>query len=368
MNLETLTREAQALSISHQASMQFKALKGALLEALNTHMTSLPHMATLIGGNPRSLMLDNHRNHLDFMEMVFRFNAHGMLCQTIPWVYRTYRARGFSFDYFPIELKGWKKVIERHMEPDLSPDILAVYDFMIRHHEHWIELSTRPMPVPESFPEYRPERQAFRAHLLAADYPACVRLAEGFLKKEKGQALLYMALIQPVMYELGRLWEQDEISTAEEHLATSMVSRLLASLYGNFNPGAPSKGKAVVSCAPNEFHELGARMLADLLEGEGWDVLFLGANTPGDQLIRFLKIHQPTFLALSLTLPFGLHDLATHIAQIKEDPGLQNIKILVGGLAFSHEPELWKTVGADACASSPATALSIVQGWQREPA
>lgn len=367
MDLETLAQEAQAtLRVSAEAADRYRALKSVLLEHLNRDMIALPGITGLVGGNPRSVMFDNHRNHVDFMEIVFRFNAFHMLCGTLPWVYRAYRARGFSYDYFPVELQTWQAVLTEHLEPESAAELLAVYDFMHRHHDHWILLSGAVAEVPEPYPEFQAQRRAFRAGLLAADYAGCLELARSVLAQGQGLERLYLALIQPVMYEIGRLWEADEISTAEEHLATSLVSRILASLYGHLDVPAPERGRAVVSCAPNEFHELGGRMLADLLEREGWDVLFLGANTPPDQLLAFLRKHQPSFLALSLTMPFGLQDAADCIAALRRDELLKDLKVLVGGLAFAQEPELWRSVGADGWAADPQTALRIVRGWQAD--
>lgn len=365
MDIDSLANEATAtLSISADASGRFQALMPVLLENLNRSMISHPQMAILTGGNPRSVMLDNHSNHIDFMVVVLKFKAFGMLCRTVPWVYRSYRAHGFSFDYFSVELENWKKVIQEHMEPTFASEVLSIYDWMIQHHADWIELSSDVSAMPDAFPEFKADRQTFCTHLLAADYPGCKKIAETFLEKENGQEMLYMGLIQPSMYEIGRMWEQDEVSTAEEHLATSMVARILASTYGRLSIPSPDKGKAVVSCAPNEFHELGGRILADMLELDGWGVIFLGANTPSDKLIELLKKNKPYFLALSLTMPFGLELIAKCIADIKGDEHLKDLKIMVGGLAFSQDPTLWKVLGADAWGSDPETAIQIARNWQ----
>ena len=48
-------------------------------------------------------------------------------------------------------------------------------------------------------------------------------------------------------------------------------------------------GIVVVTTAPNEFHEIGAWMIANTLEGDGWDIHFLGSNTPKRDLLLHLK-------------------------------------------------------------------------------
>jgi len=364
MELKQLIKDAQAsLMVAPDSTSHYIQARDTLQDEVNTVMTTHPHIAVLIGGNAMSMMHDNHRNHIDFMATVFQFNSFEMLVKTVPWVYRSYRAHGFSFDYFPLELEAWKQAVKKHLNPVAAAEINAVYDWMLKNHDHMIELS---VVIPEeegTYPELKDERRMFKAGLLTADFPTCMKIAESLLARENGQEVLYMGLIQPVMYEIGRLWEQDKISTAEEHLATSMVGRILAGLYARFPIPPAGRGKAVVTSAPNEFHELGARMLADMLEAAGWDVLFLGANTPAEELIKLVRKANPRLLAISLTMPFSIDKVATIISTLKRTPDLSHIKIMVGGSAFNADPNLWRQIGADAWAEDPQSAIRQALTW-----
>ena len=45
--------------------------------------------------------------------------------------------------------------------------------------------------------------------------------------------------------------------------------------------GQKRRGKRVlVACVGSELHEIGARMVADLFEYQGWDSIYLGAAVP----------------------------------------------------------------------------------------
>jgi len=72
-------------------------------ETLKVH----PAIPELIGHNPLQVMYDNHRHHGAFMASVFLVGDYRMLARTLPWVYRAYHAHGFSYGYFPLELKTW---------------------------------------------------------------------------------------------------------------------------------------------------------------------------------------------------------------------------------------------------------------------
>ncbi len=364
MEREQLIKEAQAsLRVTPEATFLYMQARDALIEEVNTLMTVYPKITSLIGGNAMSMMYDNHRNHIDFMATIFQFNSFEMLVKTIPWVYRSYHAHGFSFDYFPVELEVWKRVVKKHLNPAAAAEINSVYDWMLKCHNVMIELSSVNPKAEESYPELADERGKFCACLLTADFPNCIKIAESILTKENGQEALYLGLIQPVMYEIGRLWEQDKISTAEEHLATSIVGRILAGLYAKLPMALTGRGKVVVTSAPNEFHELGARMLADMLEAAGWDVIFLGANTPAQELVKLVKKTDPRFLAISLTMPFSIDKVADIISTLKRSPDLGHVKIMVGGSAFNADQNLWRQIGADAWAEDPQSAISQALTW-----
>ena len=84
-----------------------------LVNHVNNELEAYPRILDLIGGNPIGLMQNNHRNHAAFMITVFKIGSYELLARTVPWVYRAYHARGFSYDYFPVELAAWKHAVER---------------------------------------------------------------------------------------------------------------------------------------------------------------------------------------------------------------------------------------------------------------
>lgn len=362
--LNILIKEAQeTLSVTPDATLHYVQLRDTLLDGVNGIVASHPEFNSLIGNNSMSMVHNNHSNHIDFMATVFQYNSFEILVKTIPWVYRTYQAHGFSFDYFPVQLNAWKSLVTKNLDTKESEQINAVYDWMLKNHENMIELSAMTTDEEDPYPELVDERRKFANYLLEANYHKCMEMAEMLLVSENGLEALYMGLIQPVMYEIGNLWEQDEINTAEEHLATSIVGRVIAGLYSKLPVVTSYKGKVIVTAAPNEFHELGGRMLADMLDASGWDVIFLGANTPIDELVELIRKTNPHFLAISLTMQFSISKVAKIISILKNSPDLSDIKILVGGSAFNADQNLWKQIGADAWAPDPQSAIKQVLEW-----
>ena len=61
------------------------------------------------------------------------------------------------------------------------------------------------------------------------------------------------------------------------------------------------KGNLVVTCVGNETHGLGSRMVLDFLEMDGWEVTYLGADTPHSDIISMLKERNARALLVSVT-------------------------------------------------------------------
>lgn len=338
-----------------------------MIDDVNRDLNERPDVQMLIGNNPLQMMEMNHLHHAQFILTVFRLNAYDLLARTIPWVYRAYYSRGFSYDYFPVELRSWKKTILDNITEEDARQILAVYDWMINHHETMIQLSNSGDTLGFSLPDETSEmQQVFTALLLHGDHKGCLKLVEQSITTPEALRHFYENVVKPTLYTVGALWERNEISVAEEHLATAIIGRITSFLYNRFVGTPQTKGTAIVSAAPNEFHEVGARMVADILELDGWDVTYLGANIPQEELVKMLRQKRPYLLALSVATAFNLENARMLIASVKNIPELSTTRILVGGLAFSSVPRLWQEFGVDGYATNLADVTVRCDQWWRE--
>lgn len=174
----------------------------------------------------------------------------------------------------------------------------------------------------------------------------------------------HIKVITYALYEVGNLWEKGSISVAQEHLATSVVMRIMALLYMNLASLDHQKGVAIVTSAANEYHEVGARIVADMLEMNGWDVIYLGANTPDEGILKTAIGKKPNFIALSITMTFNIDNAIKLIQAIRNEKELDNVKIIVGGYVFKFG-ELDKTkMGADVIETDIDKMLEIVEKWR----
>ena len=171
---------------------------------------------------------------------------------------------------------------------------------------------------------------------------------------------IYLNIFPPVQYEIGRLWQTNQINVAQEHYCTGATQLVMSQLYPYLFTGEKKGRKMVTACVPGELHEMGARMVTDFFEMEGWDTYYLGANLPSEGVIRFIRDIQPLFLAISATMTFHVSAVDEMIKRIREAQGLPaDLKIIVGGYPFKIADRLWERVGADGYAANALDAINL---------
>ena len=116
--------------------------------------------------------------------------------------------------------------------------------------------------------------------------------------------------------------------------------------------------KVVITGAQGEFHQVGANMVADVLEAAGWDVRFLGTDTPIGGVLEAIEEHEADILGISATMLFHISSVARLIDSVRAKRGRQ-IRILAGGGAFRSAPSLYNELGADGCALDLRSAVAL---------
>jgi MerR family transcriptional regulator, light-induced transcriptional regulator len=196
--------------------------------------------------------------------------------------------------------------------------------------------------------------------ILQGERRAALTVALELLREGYSVADVYCDVLQPAQYELGRLWERNEITVAREHMGTAITQFVIAQLYSRISAPEIPRGRAVVTGVQGELHQLGANMVADVLEADGWDVRFLGTQTPPRDVLSAIEEHQPALLGVSATMLFNLRSAADLVEQARAQFGSE-MKIIVGGGAFRSATDVWQDIGADAHALDLRGAVARVR-------
>ena len=200
---------------------------------------------------------------------------------------------------------------------------------------------------------------------LAADRPGALRvvLNDGVQRGISVERLV-MDVIRPAQFQIGHLWQMNKISIADEHVATAISQFALAQLYPYAERQADTGKRIFVACVEGELHDMGARMAADLLDLDGHDVTYLGANVPTDHLIRKVADGAPDLVVLSISMTFHLAALSEAVRRLRDevDP---SPPIAAGGRALSWYPELQPRLKLAAFGDDARTLINDVQRFFR---
>ena len=205
--------------------------------------------------------------------------------------------------------------------------------------------------------------ERYLSTLLKGDRRASQTVIEETLQTGTPANLVYVDIIWPIMAEVEKLVRADRITSTQEHLATR-INRTIVDQLQNKLPHRPRKNKKiVVSSAQGQLHELGAQIMADLFESDGWEVKFLGGGLTNDDILAFINECAPDILLIYGTAPKQAPDVRRLIDTIKDINAWPNMKIMVSGGLFNRADGLWQEIGADLFA---ATALEALQAASKD--
>jgi len=132
-------------------------------------------------------------------------------------------------------------------------------------------------------------RNVFLQALLAGNRRAASGAALEALRDAPSSSDVYIDLLQSALYEVGRLWESNRITVAEEHMATAVAQFVLGEIFPRLPSATERRGAAVVTGVEGEMHQIGAHMVADILQMRGWEARFLGTNAPHPAILQAIE-------------------------------------------------------------------------------
>jgi MerR family transcriptional regulator, light-induced transcriptional regulator len=209
-------------------------------------------------------------------------------------------------------------------------------------------------------PPLPPKAQAYLDHVLRGERDAAVDIVLDEVARGTDAQDILLEVLQPVQIEIGRLWEQGRASVAHEHLCTAVTQLCMSMLWPRLNEGAHDHDRTVVATSVGgEAHEVGVRIVADLLRRDGWRAFYLGAGVPASDVVAMLVEQRADVLALSATMAGHVPAVRRLVDAVRDEPRCADVKVVVGGRPFLVAPGLGKAVGADGLAPDAAEAVGV---------
>jgi MerR family transcriptional regulator, light-induced transcriptional regulator len=141
-------------------------------------------------------------------------------------------------------------------------------------------------------------------------------------------------IIKPAMQEVGEMWRTGKIRVLDEHLATLSTMEALTDLHGQVAKQASMDHLAVVGCSEGELHQLGSILVRDILEAEGWKVVYLGSHTPLFSFAEAINRFKPELVCISITMMDNLERAVRDYETLRRAALKHETKIIIGGAAL----------------------------------
>ncbi len=128
--------------------------------------------------------------------------------------------------------------------------------------------------------------------------------------------VLYEEVIVPLMREIGQQWRSGGLRICHEHLASAQVVALLGAMLASTN--LAERGPTLVVTTPaGQHHEIGALLAALTAASEGWQVVYLGTNTPASEIAATALQRGARAVALSIVYPPDDPMLVDEVQQLR---------------------------------------------------
>lgn len=144
-----------------------------------------------------------------------------------------------------------------------------------------------------------------------------------------GRRASVLEVVRPVTAEIGRRWASGEFRIVHEHIASATMKAFLGFLEDTGEND--SRPVAVVATPAKELHELGALMAAQIAATQGWEVVYLGANSPASEITHAAKTLAADAVLISTVNPANDETRAELSVLVEALP--EKTALFVGGAA-----------------------------------
>jgi methanogenic corrinoid protein MtbC1 len=350
-----MATETGLTTLGPEGLQRFQALQAEAVNAV-TKLFYSTHgsMYERFGPCGREACRQDLASHLEFLRPVLEFGELQPMVDYLTWLSSVLMARSISVDHVALSLEWLAMFFSGRMD---GYEGWVVYDAL---HAARMEF-LRAVEGPEASlcpPEHSEEQSAFLAALLAGQRIEALSVVDGWLDDGRSLVDLEQHVITPSLYQIGRKWQLNQVTVAQEHMATAIVQSVMTAGLLRSSPPAMTGKSVLLACVEGNHHTIGLNMLSDAFQLDGWDVQYLGANMPTSPLVEQIITCKPDLVGLSVSFPHQLRFVKDIIAQMDGRLGIARPRVIIGGLAVNQFAPLAGAVDADAYMANAAAAVA----------
>ena len=358
-----MTIDAGLPTLDMRGLQRFKALQAdAVNSVTNRFYTTHGSAYAEFGERGREACREDLAFHLEFLRPVLEFGLLQPMVDYLCWLGSVLKARSIPDGHLGLSLDWLAEFFGTRMD---KADGIVVATALHSARDKFLAAENSPINPPTP-PAAWPEAGPFEAALLTGNQREALAVINRCLDNGRSLVEVEMHVIQPALYQIGEKWQANQVTVAQEHMASAIVQSVMTTGLLRSPPPALINKRILLSCVAGNNHAIGLRMVADAFLLDGWEVQYLGANVPTTALVAQTVEWKPDLVRLSVSFPQQLPVVKAIIAQLSTHFGSARPAVIIGGLAINRFNQLAVVVGADACMANAQAALvsanSMVNG------
>jgi methanogenic corrinoid protein MtbC1 len=317
-----------------------------------------PDLAVRYGEDSRQFCTADVCFHVEFLAGAIEADSPQAFADYARWTARMLGARGIDAHTLEENLDQFEKHIAAVLLPEEHD---AVLTFLTQGRE----ACTGPEQTSDQQPSDKRmglTRQLFLSAILGGQRHAALKVINEALRDGHSHVDIYVEVFAESLHRVGELWEMNKITVAQEHIATSITQYAIATVYPSLVPAAIHRGNMVVSGVSGELHQIGANLVADSMEANGWAVRFLGTNLPHSSVLSTVKEISADVLCISTTLVANLPSVVELVRAVRSKLGERAPKIVLGGAAYRLAPQFASEIGTTEAVIDLRQGLTMLSG------
>lgn len=154
---------------------------------------------------------------------------------------------------------------------------------------------------------------------------------------------MMFSVIYPFLEKIGLLWMTNRVNPAHEHFISHLIrQKLIAAIDNLAIPVAKDDTRYLLFLPEGELHEISLLFLNFILRSRGNQTLYLGQNTPFNDIQNSIEYYKPTYICTLLTSAHKteIDKLMMELSSIADDATIMVAGRQVGDIEVKDYPKL----------------------------
>jgi methylmalonyl-CoA mutase cobalamin-binding domain/chain len=177
------------------------------------------------------------------------------------------------------------------------------------------------------------------------------------------ESVVFDVIIPAIEQMVDSISTRGDVNLAQHFMAAQIAAEATEEMIAQFKIPPEVHGRVVIGTSAGDFHGLGKRIVTGCLKANMIDVTDLGLDVAPERFVDEAVARNAEVIAISSMMVHTAlgENGCLKVRQILKERGLEDkIKIIVGGVPYRFDHELYKRVQADAWAENGIAATGVI--------